>query len=929
MPQFTVTIESIFGLKAGGTYYVKWVRGVKVAAIDQFSVPRDQWGKSAFPVNQSMSLLVTLYREEGKKFDTKEAKLSVVAVNPSKRQERTVSKMRLDLSQFAGVPAASSTKQLSMSDKVSMRVNIESRFLNAGATGSGSGGASSALSSIDGASARSSEEDDDEFDDLGLDDVPDPDVSPAVVPPRQTSNLGLSASKSDIGGKPLFAQVGVTPKPQLATINSSNNGAASVMAASESLPMSNSFPSSGVASTSTTSLISAREAETERHLNTILPHPNNSNDDARITMLSKENERLSMSLEETRNKYENFELTHHREIDSLKKQLEKCAKEAADATLDRETTADAHRHENDMLMQRLEDSKQEAKAAAESCDAAKGELSRLRIENDDLKRSNEDARAEMVKTRAALEMQASDSHDLNADVARMRAERDEAHETVRKTKEELVTARRNLEEFRLRCKRLEAVEARSAELSNEVDRLTIAVARKDGEAESDSANNEIERRISALQDEKTSLSRKIRSHETHAAEMKSAYDQLRDMYDKLRNDHTKLQNEQVKDRSARKEAQAAAEALKAENESILEAKASIEKKASLEIAAAVEAKVQAEAKTKSEMKAATDAKLLAQRSLQKGSRIERDDEELATTRQLLREVKASKEALQVDYEELRGKVDTLQDRLDSTSEALSAAQQELDDAYAEVEEVKEQRDSAMKRALSKGKSSNSESGSARSSLRLAEDELRTVRESHGREQTELRKRVEELEALVDELRDDVNYEKGEKTRAREERDKIREMAKALERRTSQAARTTDEMHSLRRKLSTHQTRVQDYEQTLAVLRSENEELRRDLDQTRRAPRDTPGVETDVGEVLSALVIAKLALAEAKGEKQNLEFEMKKLRKNDRAIQDRLASHASRLEVQLAQANQEIDRMRKGKQSESVSEFNELGSDVDY
>ena len=52
---------------------------------------------------------------------------------------------------------------------------------------------------------------------------------------------------------------------------------------------------------------------------------------------------------------------------------------------------------------------------------------------------------------------------------------------------------------------------------------------------------------------------------------------------------------------------------------------------------------------------------------------------------------------------------------------------------------------------------------------------------------EMRKQVADLEA-------DVEYEKQEKVKAREEREKIRENARALERRTSQAARATDALH---------------------------------------------------------------------------------------------------------------------------------------
>jgi hypothetical protein len=61
--------------------------------------------------------------------------------------------------------------------------------------------------------------------------------------------------------------------------------------------------------------------------------------------------------------------------------------------------------------------------------------------------------------------------------------------------------------------------------------------------------------------------------------------------------------------------------------------------------------------------------------------------------------------------------------------------------------------------------------------------------------------------------------------------------------------------------------------------------------------------------LKPLIMISLALAKAEDEKLQLQFGMKTLRASKKAVQERLAAHASRLDVKLSEAKDELDRCR--------------------
>jgi len=62
-------------------------------------------------------------------------------------------------------------------------------------------------------------------------------------------------------------------------------------------------------------------------------------------------------------------------------------------------------------------------------------------------------------------------------------------------------------------------------------------------------------------------------------------------------------------------------------------------------------------------------------------------------------------------------------------------------------------------------------------------------------------------------------------------------------------------------------------------------------------------------VLLDLVATKLRLAEAEEERLAAQLRAKELRRQDRLVQERLAKHASRLEVKLGEARSALDALQ--------------------
>lgn len=523
-------------------------------------------------------------------------------------------------------------------------------------------------------------------------------------------------------------------------------------------------------------------------------------------------------------------------VHALRRDNDRLAAEAGSLRKQLAVMQDEHRCALDAEAVRTDEMRRDFADAVKARDGARGELERVRDEHAAIQRA---------------------VRDKTAEASRIASERDEALS---------------------RCARLDFAERRCEDLAKEVERL-VAASSESGErsAEEASAKAELKSKLEELQKENETLTKRVRTHEAHAAKAKEAYTNLSGLYSGMREDYAvvqgKLEKERERASNGTERAVAATGIVSSSNEGRL-----------------------------------ADALEDLQKELQ--------------------DVKQSEVALKADNDRLALQMETLQDRMESTTQALAASQREAEELFTSAEELRGQRDLAMKRALSKGKSTSSADSLNRKSLLNVEGELRCVKDKYEAEESRLNRRVEELQNEIADLREDLEYEKGEKEKAREERDRMREVTRSMERRTSQAAKANDALHSMRRQLSTHQMRAQDQESVMSHLKEENDSLRSELGDTKRQiSKQSTSSADEVAEVLNALVVTKLALAETKGEKQELEFAMRRMRRDERVAQQKLAAEASRLEVRLAQTNEELERLRK--QQRASDSYTDVASEVDY
>lgn len=880
--QFDIVITSISGLRPKSSYVIKLTRGIKVATTEAFTIPADGGGKSGFELGHTLPLPVTLYREDGKPFDPKEAKLSVVPAN-LKRVAKPVAKGRFDLSQYAGVPTKSVQEVLKLSDKISLRVTINSRFLKAGESGPGSD-ASSAVSGLSGVGSEQLSDEDDEFGDLLLDDIPEPEqevVRPSkqpiqiptksAVPPTPTS---ISPTSSGITRPSISRNIsGVTSS----TVSEDAHRVAAP-------PLTSPMRRSNSPKLNSPSSYNQRQRAVQTVNSTEnVTFSRNSADEELITALKSEKDHLSSKLDQALRKLDNLEAERRKQVDELTAKVTRLITEADETSRQRDQLRAEHRRERAELQKQLEERVRQVGDLRALQDVGDNERTKMKEENVELNLSVEELKAELKIVKNA-----------SADSKLLEERQAELEQSVKELTFELVSTKRERDDLQSRARRLQNTEAKCKQLSREVDRLAVLSA-KSKDSGDENASDEVERRISTLRDEKEKAEKKRNVLQAHIKGMEETYNNLQAMYEKLRESDAILREEIVKEREAHKIA------------------------------------------LQNATKEATEKAMATAREVVEDPVVKDDDEknilveELEDARQQLREMGLKHETLIKDEEEKQSQVDSLQQELDETLHTLDQSQEEIERLYEEVEDLKGQRDKALTRALSKGKESPVSSDN--NAAKAVQEELRSSKERFGKEQDKLTQRVRELESEISDLREDLEFEKSEKAKAREERDKIRESARALERRTSQAVRVTDAMHSMRRQLSAQQMREQDQDSIISHLKEEVSSLRAERDEAKRISQSglAPNGE-EIHEVLNALVVAKLAVAEAQSEKQELEFKMRQLKKNESFKCNRLAEKVTRLEDELTETKEELERLQKQRsprRNSEPSEFTELGSDVDY
>ncbi len=816
--------------------------GAKVASTKQREANQIH-SRTGLPFEyEKLTLHTTLFRDDGAKaFDEKPSKISFVSVNTVTGAERTVTKIHFNLADFAGVPSSSTTKAFKLSEKVTVKSVVESRFLKSGKSGPGSGGARSTMSGMTGLSGRSSNDDDeeDDFDDLNVDDVPEP-----VVSTRRQSNVrGSRASTNSDGEK---------KSKRLSVFGSDSDRTSDARGLSDSRSKRGIFGKKdgegGLApSRSKRGIFGKKDGEgglaPSRSKRNMIFGKKDANGGPAVSRskraLSKQD-----TVEPSSSK---------RGVNALRPRQKRDS-------------------ENELVVNGV------AAPSPSRPRSEKRELDRLRTDNeqmsDELRRARENLKR--METSHAEELEAlrlslgtargvATADDLNN--AKLSTRVDELEGENSRLKASLDQSNREQESLRSKAADVDKLTRKNRELTAQLDKATAAAASKSATGDT-SAVQALEERLARTRKEKELLENKIQAHKAHAEKVRDTYERLSSMYSSVREENIQLQQDLEQARAA---AAAAAEAAD---------KADRGGMRSGEDSAVSTAKI-----------AALEAQLAPLQAQVRSANARAQDAD------------AIKVQTEAEVGKLRAEVDALQMKLDKSTQELRQAKKAEEEMRSETGELKNQRDAALKRALSKrGNIGLSGNGAAAT--------LSKIREEADREVGKVRTRLAELEEEVQSLQEDVVYERGEKQKAREERDVLRDSVRQLERRTSEAALQQDSISGLRRKLSTQQMREEDLNAMVAELRAEVKRLENERGRGGGGGGGGGGGRVEEEEeMLGVLVKTKLELAQAEDEKLELMWEMKQMKRKERAIQDRLAAHASNLEVKLGQAREQIETLR--------------------
>lgn len=428
-------------------------------------------------------------------------------------------------------------------------------------------------------------------------------------------------------------------------------------------------------------------------------------------------------------------------------------------------------------------------------------------------------------------------------------------------KNKLDDANKVQEVLRGKAADVEKMTRRNRDLTAQLDKATVEAASEGADSEHAPVIAAHTERLTRTRKEKELLEIKIKEHKAHAEKVRDTYEKLSALYSSVREENVELQQ-------------------------------------NLEAAGAAAAAV-ADATDRGDFDRGGDGAVSSARVAALEAQLAPLQAQVRSANARAQDADAAKVRSEEDLARLRGKVQALQIKVDkATNEARSAKRAE-EDMRHETGDLKQQRDAALKRVLSKrGKIGFSGGGAAAT--------LANIRQEAESEVATSRARVAELEEDAESLREDVMYERGEKVKAREERDSLRDSVRGLERRTSEAALQQDNIAALRRKLTAQTMREEDLAATVTHLKAEVKRL----EAMKAVHGDAFDANTDdAAELLELLVSTKVQLAQTEDEKLALSFEIKELKKSERAIQERLASHASSLEVKLHRTRETLDTLK--------------------
>lgn len=140
--QFDLTIHRVVG-GSETEYSIKWCRGVKSTSTALFTAePKSERGVT---IGEKLSLLCTLYRTkatDAREFSAKDSKICLVSYKDGHKYGKTTGKMHFDLSDFSGVPSATTPYVFEVNEKTEIHATITCTFIrisNGTASSAGSG----------------------------------------------------------------------------------------------------------------------------------------------------------------------------------------------------------------------------------------------------------------------------------------------------------------------------------------------------------------------------------------------------------------------------------------------------------------------------------------------------------------------------------------------------------------------------------------------------------------------------------------------------------------------------------------------------------------------------------------------------------------------------------------------------------------------
>lgn len=497
--QFDVTVDSVVG-GSKAEYSVKWCRGVKTASTKPFEA--DPKSKDGVAVKQKLSLLCTLYRAKATElhdFEPKDSKISLISHKGGKKNEKTVGKVHFNLSDFVGMPSATTPHCFELNSKTTVNVTITCTFVRVSR-----GTASSCGSGLSGMTVSSGEFEGDRHgnDDFAdLDDVPSP-AAPDMLSP-ESSIIDSPASNKE---KSPSAEVSLSAKSRGPYTYTDENTPLHIFSSASP----NVVEKPPVRSMSgRMHSIKASAASSTKHK-------------AKAAALSSEVEQLQHSLAESRKETEKSRVLHQMSEEIIRELREKIEYNNGSSSSAGATRSVELQKKVDELEKKL------ATGSVETKQMKEGFESRIIALNTQVE-TMERAKLRLDGDNKAVRKQLAELERSSAAAAKASGKGSSEEAEVR---QKLLSDSTNL---RMENERL----ARELEVKNK----EVEDARKMNSEKS----SDLER-----------LHEKLDAHEQHALQVKDTYEELSKMYTDLREEHTTLHTEMKQLRKSAKEAASSA-----------------------------------------------------------------------------------------------------------------------------------------------------------------------------------------------------------------------------------------------------------------------------------------------------------------------------------------------------------------------------------